>query len=286
MKRADWEYIKRLSMLNKNFKHLSENNLFELKDLEEINSEFDINKRIEAYYVINELIMLDIPDVFINKTFNCLSYSKTRNDDAFFTLKFENNVCTILFLNTQYSNNDIFLEVNINYSQYYEKDSVYDSIVLSEPTQYGELNQPSLGKLKHNHEGLSRNAILILWHFIELIKYANKNQFIFFQITKKWNNKKSKVSIANDKKPWARGDLSSIVYLNKFPEPTSKNSKDNEHNKGTHASPRFHFRRGTMRKLTNERYKNHPKFGKEIYVKSCWVGEKEVIINGVTYKVL
>ena len=84
----------------------------------------------------------------------------------------------------------------------------------------------------------------------------------------------------NAKKPWQRSDLVSIRFLNKMP------TEHKESQGGTHQSPRYHFRRGTKRKLTHPRYKNHPKYGKEIDVKASWVGEREATVNNVTYKVL
>jgi len=84
----------------------------------------------------------------------------------------------------------------------------------------------------------------------------------------------------NAKKPWQRSDLVSIRFLNKMP------TEHKEHQGGTHQSPRYHFRRGTKRKLTHPRYKNHPKYGQEINVKSSWVGAKEATVNNITYKVL
>ena len=84
----------------------------------------------------------------------------------------------------------------------------------------------------------------------------------------------------HEKKPWQRSDLVTIQYLNAMPKPAS------EPKGGTHASPRYHQRRATKRKLTNKRYKNHPKYGGYIHVKSAWVGKKEAEVDGITYKVL
>lgn len=84
----------------------------------------------------------------------------------------------------------------------------------------------------------------------------------------------------HEKKPWTRRDLVTIQYLNQLPREKAP------HKGGTHASPRLHQRRGTWRRLTNPRFKNHPKYGDKIWVKPCWAGEREAVINGVTYKVL
>jgi len=85
----------------------------------------------------------------------------------------------------------------------------------------------------------------------------------------------------HDKKPWARSDLVTVQFLNKLPSVNNR-----EHKGGTHSSPRYHQRRGTWRKMTNLRFKNHPKYGDKIWVKPYWVGSKEATVNGVTYKVM
>lgn len=84
----------------------------------------------------------------------------------------------------------------------------------------------------------------------------------------------------HSKKPWARSDLVTIQFLNKLPSETK------EHKGGTHSSPHYHQRRGTWRKLTNKRFRNHPKYGSKIWVKPCWAGIKRTIVNGTTYRVL
>ena len=75
-----------------------------------------------------------------------------------------------------------------------------------------------------------------------------------------------------------------IVYLNKLP------TKENPHQGGggTHSSPHAHERRGHRYTLRSERYKNHPMYGVEkgMYKKPSWIGSKESIVRGVTYKVL
>ena len=92
---------------------------------------------------------------------------------------------------------------------------------------------------------------------------------------------KSKLHIKHDKKPWARGDLSSIIFLNQLPV-----HYDSEAKGGHHASPRYHPRKGHNRILKAERYKDNPNYLKPIYIRPMWVGVKTAVVNGVTYKVL
>ena len=82
------------------------------------------------------------------------------------------------------------------------------------------------------------------------------------------------------RKPWQRTDLSTIVFLNQLPRDKK------EHQGGTHQSPVYHQRRASKRRLMHEKYKDNPNYGKTINVKSCWVGERETKVNGVTYTVL
>lgn len=82
------------------------------------------------------------------------------------------------------------------------------------------------------------------------------------------------------KKPWTRSDLATIIYLNKLP------SEHTESKGGHHRSPEPHPRSGTWRRMDNERFRNHPKFGDHIWVKPSWVGKKETTVRSITYKLL
>lgn len=77
------------------------------------------------------------------------------------------------------------------------------------------------------------------------------------------------------------GTSRSIVYLNKLPVKYTSAPQG-----GHHASPKYHYRRGHKRVMVSERFKNHPDYMKEKWIKPTWVGEREAIIDGVTYKVL
>lgn len=122
--------------------------------------------------------------------------------------------------------------------------------------------------------------IAVISHTVAFFKAISESDL--YPVEKRGTQNRHRPHIKHDKKPWARGDLSSIVFLNKLPTV----QEQSESKGGHHASPRFHHRRGTWVHLKNERYKNHPKFGDKIYRKASWVGERETIINGTTYKVL
>jgi len=82
------------------------------------------------------------------------------------------------------------------------------------------------------------------------------------------------------KKTWQRSDLATIVYLNKLP------TEHRESRGGEHNSPHPHPRRGTWRRLDNERFKKHPMYKSKIWIKPSWVGPKKSTVQNITYKVL
>lgn len=79
------------------------------------------------------------------------------------------------------------------------------------------------------------------------------------------------------------GQQRSIVYLNRLPvHYVGGEAKP----RGTHASPKYHYRRGHERTLRNDKFRNHPDYMKPKWIKPMWVGARETIIDGVTYKVM
>ena len=85
----------------------------------------------------------------------------------------------------------------------------------------------------------------------------------------------------NEKKPWLREDLPSIVLLD-----PNKPKTFREHTTpiGTHASPTPHQRLGHYANLRSEKFKN--KKGQRIWRKGTWVGDEEWVFNGRHYKLL
>lgn len=95
------------------------------------------------------------------------------------------------------------------------------------------------------------------------------------------------------KKPWLRSDLTEIRFLDHMPrpQPDPESSNDNNGGRGTHASPKKHFRQAGRRTLRHPRFRNHPLYQVEggITVRATWVGVKEdepVIVNGTEYRLL
>jgi len=79
-------------------------------------------------------------------------------------------------------------------------------------------------------------------------------------------------------------DLVSIVFLNRIPNFKTKNISKG----GTHASPRPHKRKGYFYTLSNIRYSHHPLYKqlKAMYKKPVYVGDKEKVVNGITYTLI
>lgn len=84
----------------------------------------------------------------------------------------------------------------------------------------------------------------------------------------------------NTKKPWLRDDLPRTIML----DLTSAKRYGHPNRGGTHASPHPHQRRGHFKTLRAERFGENR--GKRIWTRPAWVGDREWIYNGATYKVL
>ena len=86
------------------------------------------------------------------------------------------------------------------------------------------------------------------------------------------------------KKPWILRNASRLIYLNKLPTETATSVSKGGH----HASPVPHNKKGFWRTLRHKKYKNHPMYQVEngVYVRPCFVGDKESIVNNNRYTIL
>lgn len=73
------------------------------------------------------------------------------------------------------------------------------------------------------------------------------------------------------------------IYLDKPTIPYEPNNKVAEK---TGRTLRGHHRKAYWKRLTHPRFKNHPKYGQRIRVKSCWVGPEEWADDGKIYTVV
>lgn len=130
-------------------------------------------------------------------------------------------------------------------------------------------------------EHLTSHIAELVW-FVKQAMENSLHPVSVFQPTPLKNQKGHRPHIEHDRKPWMRGDLTSVVFLDKLP--TTKEAKPSQG--GSHASPIYHQRKGHFRTMRDEKFKNHPDFKKPIWRKSTWVGEPMVEVGGTTYKVL
>lgn len=83
-------------------------------------------------------------------------------------------------------------------------------------------------------------------------------------------------------KPWLIRNAPRLIYLNRLPSQPKPNLG------GTHVSPIPHRKKGFWRTLSALRFKNHPhyKVYKGNYVRPCFVGDKDKIIEGHRYTIV
>tara|TARA_R100001530_G_scaffold1348_1_gene2404 strand:+ start:78 stop:1124 length:1047 start_codon:yes stop_codon:yes gene_type:complete len=92
--------------------------------------------------------------------------------------------------------------------------------------------------------------------------------------TKKRNNELTK------KRPWLNATGPHMLLLDRMP------ATQTEHQGGTHASPKPHRRRGHWKTLKHPKYRHHPQYQKQIYVKPSFVGPRQVTYEGNIYRVV
>ena len=90
---------------------------------------------------------------------------------------------------------------------------------------------------------------------------------------------KAKRNPVNRKRPWAKSSGPHVLLLDRMPTEKTEST-------GTHASPKPHKRRGYWKTLRDPRFRHHPQYQKHIFVKPCFVGEKQVTYEGNIYRLL
>ena len=88
-----------------------------------------------------------------------------------------------------------------------------------------------------------------------------------------------KPSALDKKRPWRRATGPSILFLDKMPSQESEAT-------GTGSSKRPHRRRGHWRKLNHPKYRHHPQYQQEIWVKSTFIGPLEEVHEGNMYRLI
>lgn len=261
-KRADWEMLKQMKYILPYLNHLP-------SKLPLIDISYKLSP---GYTIFNNIAGKQLP-------LDCVSKIK-----KFVITDF------VLLMFSEQANKKVYIRVNSNHlsgvhitSYNYEEEYIDKPvfIMVSKFNNNGETKNIVYEKNKKNGKEVSSKyaPYFMLLTIYELILYIENSNL--YPVEVKGTQNRHRPNIAHDKKPWQRSDLVSIQFLNKLPTSERQPSKG-----GHHVSPRYHQRRGHTHTMRNEIFKNHPDYMKPIYRKPVWVGEKETIINGTTYKVL
>jgi hypothetical protein len=92
--------------------------------------------------------------------------------------------------------------------------------------------------------------------------------------------KKRRGNTLTKTRPWLNATGPHVLLLDRMP------TTQKEHQGGTHASPKPHRRRGHWKRLQHPKYRHHPSYQKQIYVKPSFVGPKEVTYEGNIYRLV
>jgi len=92
--------------------------------------------------------------------------------------------------------------------------------------------------------------------------------------------KKRRGNTLTKARPWLNATGPHVLLLDRMP------TTQKEHQGGTHASPKPHRRRGHWKRLQHPKYRHHPSYQKQIYVKPSFVGPKEVKHEGNIYRLV
>ena len=90
---------------------------------------------------------------------------------------------------------------------------------------------------------------------------------------------KAKRNPVNRKRPWAKSSGPHVLLLDRMPTEKTESA-------GTHASPKPHKRRGYWKTLRDPRFRHHTQYQKQIFVKPCFVGDKQVTYEGNIYRLV
>lgn len=128
--------------------------------------------------------------------------------------------------------------------------------------------------------GLTNQAAqwyLFICKLMSYIKYGDKH---VVEVTPTPDRlAKAKRNPVNRKRPWAKSSGPHVLLLDRMPTEKTEST-------GTHASPKPHRRRGYWKTLRDPIYRHHPQYQKQIFVKPCFVGEKQVTYEGNIYRLV
>ena len=109
-------------------------------------------------------------------------------------------------------------------------------------------------------------------------KYGDKHMVEVVPANPK--SKQAKRSALNRSRPWNSASGPHILFLDRMPTTQSGGAT------GTGTSPKPHRRRGHWKTLRHPKYRHHPQYQKQIYVKPSFVGPRQVTYEGNIYRLV
>ena len=133
----------------------------------------------------------------------------------------------------------------------------------------------------HQIEGLTQWAMNSAIHCFSVWAYCKYGDKHMVEVVPAEPKKSvSKRSALNRDRPWNTAAGPHILFLDRMPTTQSGGAT------GTGTSPKPHQRRGHWKTLRHPRYRHHPQYGKQIYVKPSFVGPRQVTYQGNIYRLV
>ena len=128
--------------------------------------------------------------------------------------------------------------------------------------------------------GITNQTLNWYWFIRRLMAYIKYGDKHVVEVTSTPDKlAKAKRNPVNRKRPWAKSSGPHVLLLDRMPTEKTEST-------GTHASPKPHKRRGYWKTLRDPRFRHHPQYEKQIFVKPCFVGEKQVTYEGNIYRLV
>ena len=128
--------------------------------------------------------------------------------------------------------------------------------------------------------GITTQALNWYWFIRRLMAYIKYGDKHVVEVTPTPDKlAKAKRNPVNRKRPWAKSSGPHVLLLDRMPTEKTEST-------GAHASPKPHKRRGYWKTLRDPIYRHHPQYQKQIFVKPCFVGDKQVSYEGNIYRLV
>jgi hypothetical protein len=129
-------------------------------------------------------------------------------------------------------------------------------------------------------DGLTQHATYTYGGIVRLMTYLKYGDKHLVEVLPAESNARTKSQFSR-KRPWLNATGPRMLLLDRMPA-----TQRRDHQGGTHASPKPHRRRGHWKVLRHPKYRHHPQYGKQIYIKPSFVGPKQVTHEGNIYRVV